>query len=1156
MLKGRWIGGGIVCSVAVLWFTGGADAAESCEPRVGSLVSADGVVELQRSDTFDWQPAFLDEGLCKGDSVRAGARSRAAVQLINEAVLRLDEKTTVRLVDIAGGEEEESFLDLVSGVFQSFSRKPRRLAVNTPYLNATIEGTEFVIGAGVDEGFVTVFEGTVLAANALGDVRVTGGESAVAKAGAAPERRIVVRPRDAVQWSLYYPPIFTLFGGKTDRIPDDIPQALRESAEAAAKGDTEAAFAALDRVPAADRDDRYHIFRAALLLNVGRVDEARSEIDKALALSPDAGSAYALRAVINVVQNDRDQALADGTKAVKLSPDSAAAHIALSYAYQAQFRLEDARETMQQAVEREPENALAWARLSELWLMFGYREKSQDAADKAVALDGGLARPFIVQGFAELAAFRLNKARAAFVRAIALSPADPLPRLGLGLAKIRDGELKNGTTDLEIAVALDSTNALLRAYLGKAYYEEKRTPLDAEQFAIAKELDPLDPTAFLYDGIRLQTENQPVAARENFQKSIELNDERVVYRSRLELDSDRATRQVSQARTYNDLGFSQLGLEESRSSLSLDPANASAHRFLADSYRPVRRREIARVSELYQAQMLQEANLNPIQPSSNVVNLNAISQGGPSTVGFNEFTPLFESNGAQFFGTGMGGNNDTYSTEGLVSGLYNNLSIAAGGYFYNTDGFRPNNDLRQNIEQIFAQYAVTPELNIQVELQRRAVTKEGDLAFNFDPDAYSPDLNVDRKNETVRVGARYSPTPNLDFLISYIYGDAKEKQEDSTPLPQQVLGPFLIDNRVDDDVKVKDKSNQFEGQALYREDMFNIVGGFAYNAIDRKNEFEKDQVFFNLPVPPLPVSELTVPLQDADTKDHITNPNGYVYANINYPERVTWTVGGSIDRYEERDYENTSFNPKVGVQVDITDSIRFRAAAFKYVKPPLSNNRTLEPTQVAGFNQFFDDANGTKAWRWGGAIEWDVTPDLNFGADATWRKYDELTFVGNSYNLDNIDEQHHSAYAYWTPIEELALSASAVYDKYDRQTGIATNSTEAIPQKVETISVPLGIRWFGPWGLSAALSGTYVHQDVRRKAGSSDLEGNSSFFVVDVGIGIQFPNRLGGAGIQVLNLLDRDMKYQDDSYREFRDEPSIGPYFPDQTIMARFTLNF
>ena len=107
-----------------------------------------------------------------------------------------------------------------------------------------------------------------------------------------------------------------------------------------------------------------------------------------------------------------------------------------------------------------------------------------------------------------------------------LDSADPLPHLGLGLARISMGELEQGRSEIEVAVGLGSNNALLRAYLGKAYFEEKRAPLDREQFAIASQLDPMDPTPYLYAGIAKQTENRPVEAAAALEKSVELNDNR------------------------------------------------------------------------------------------------------------------------------------------------------------------------------------------------------------------------------------------------------------------------------------------------------------------------------------------------------------------------------------------------------------------------------------------------------------------------------------------------------------------------------------------------------------------------------------------------------------------------------------------------------
>ena len=109
---------------------------------------------------------------------------------------------------------------------------------------------------------------------------------------------------------------------------------------------------------------------------------------------------------------------------------------------------------------------------------------------------------------------------------------------------------------------MTQTARLIRSYLGKAYYEEKRPELDGREYAIAKELDPNDPTPWFYDAIRKQTINQPVEALHDLQTAIELNDNRAVYRSKLMLDSDLAARSASLARIYSDLGFQQRALVE------------------------------------------------------------------------------------------------------------------------------------------------------------------------------------------------------------------------------------------------------------------------------------------------------------------------------------------------------------------------------------------------------------------------------------------------------------------------------------------------------------------------------------------------------------------------------------------------------------------
>lgn len=67
--------------------------------------------------------------------------------------------------------------------------------------------------------------------------------------------------------------------------------------------------------------------------------------------------------------------------------------------------------------------------------------------------------------------------------------------------------------------------------------------------------------------------------------------------------------------------------------------------------------------------------------------------------------------------------------------------------------------------------------------------------------------------------------------------------------------------------------------------------------------------------------------------------------------------------------------------------------------------------------------------------------------------------------------------------------------------------------------------------------------------------GATVFSLWDAAVGYRMPKRLGLLSIGVSNLFDTEFEYQDDSYREFQEETSIGPYFPDRVLMARISLS-
>jgi tetratricopeptide (TPR) repeat protein len=1044
-----------------------------------------------------WQPVTLNDTYCPGDVIRVQERGRADVALVNQPVLRLDQDTTITLGGVK--EERTSVVELAKGAAHFFSRVRRNLEVITAFVNAGVEGTEFFIRVEEDKTFISIFEGKVLASNEAGSLMLASGQAAVAEAGKAPVLRIVVRPRDAVRWALYYPPVIY--------VPPE---------EAPVEEDTS--------------DPRFLAHRASLLLAVGRIDEAGKDIERALTLDPNYSDAFALQSIIAVVQNEKEKALTFAKKAVETGPNFATAQIALSYAQQASFDLEGARESLEEAVKLKPENALAWARLAELWSSFGNLNKALDAAKKAVALNPNLSRTQTVLGFAYLTQVKTRQSKEAFEKAIGFDQADPLPRLGLGLARIRESDLDEGRRDLEIAASLDPNNSLIRSYLGKAYFEEKRTDLDGREYEAAKELDPKDPTPWFYDAIRKQTTNRPVEALHDLQKAIELNDNRAVYRSKLLLDSDLAARSASQARIYSDLGFQQLALVEGWKSVNTDPTNYSSHRFLADSYSALPRHEIARVSELLQSQLLQPINITPIQPRLAESNLFLVSAGGPGALSFNEFNPIFNRDRIALQASGLVGENDTYGGEGVLSGIYKKFSFSLGGFHSETDGWRKNADEENDIANAFFQLELSPKTSIQAEY-RYNDRETGDSNQRFFPDNFIPGTRGEKESDTVRIGARHSISPDSILLASFIYQDTDISTKDNQP----VFGPLITFTGSES----SPRSIGQELQHLFRSQYFNLTTGLGYFDIDSTLEITTGTIF----PPPFDVIESKVDLD-------LQHTNVYGYSHIRPLNNLTFTLGASGDftRGDDPTTEGEDqFNPKFGIVWNPTPSMTLRAAAFRVFKRTLITNQTLEPTQVAGFNQFFDDVNGTDAWRFGGAIDLKFSRDIFGGAEYAYRDLDvpALDTLGEPIEV-NWEEHLARTYLFWTPHPWLALRLEYQYER-DRRDEELTNGA----RKLDTHRVPFGFNFFHPCGLSASLTATYINQD-----GKFDFvrdpfpteSGSDDFFTVDAGITYRLPKRYGFITVGATNLFDEDFKYFNTDFN------NPGGLLPERMVFATLTL--
>jgi len=1090
-----------------------------CEPELARAISVQGSLEVRRAQQTQWETVQQEDHFCLGDTVRTGENSRAAILLLPETVIRLDQHSSLVFTPATTG-IAATWLELLKGAAYFISRDPRSLQIVTPFANAAIEGTEFLVRVTPVNTGVIVYEGRVQVSNAFGSVGIGGGAAALAQAGRTPVTEAVVRPRDAVAWTLYFPPV--LFRG----------------------------------MPMAEQ--------AAHLLAVGRVAEANALLDQLLAQDPENSDALALRAIIAVTRNDNRAARELADKAVSAAPDSATALIARSYAQQAQFDLPGALASLQSATRHDPDNPLAWARLAELRLSTGELDQGLRAAERANTLDPHIALTWTIRGFAYLTEIKLPRAISAFERAIALDQAASLPRLGLGLAKIRQGDLKQGREEIEIAVALDPGNSLIRSYMGKAYFDEERDKLASKQYAMARELDPHDPTPWFYDAILKQTENRPVEALHDLQTSIRLNDNRAVYRSRLQIDEDLASRTASLGQIYRDLGFEQRALVEGWQSVNTDPANYSAHRLLADSYTTLPRHQIARVSELLQSQLLQPLNLTPVQPQLAEANQFFLEGAGPSDPAFLEFNPLFTRNRLALQANGVAGSEDTWGDELIQSGVYNNWSWSMGQLHYESDGYRDNNDQDQNIYNLFVQGALTWRTSVQAEYRHRKI-KNGDLVQRFEPDNILENDRTQKKTETARLGLHHRFTPRSEVIASFIY--LKDQDGDfDTSVPQALppLGTLNADLDADEDAD----GYTTEIQHLYHSDRFKLVSGAGYFSSDEKLNSVIDFILD----PASPVFPATHTNQNRDSNEDYKN--AYVYANIPYGETLLITLGASFDDLD-RDQTSRStttvvgvpvppakttaktsisekkLNPKFGITWRVRPDTTLRAAGFRTIARSLLSSQTVEPTQVAGFNQFYDEQVGTKATRYGLAADHVFTTNLSSGVEYTWRDT-EVPLIDDEIEVD-WDERFGRAYLYWTPTARIATSAEYQYERFKRKDAF-TGEFQAT--KIQTHKVPLAVNYFHPDGFIGRLRTTHINQEGDFSTAGPGFLANvptedksDNFWLVDASLGYRLPKRYGIVSLGVSNLFDKEFNFVDT-------DPFNPRIQPERFYFGRLTLSF
>ena len=333
---------------------------------------------------------------------------------------------------------------------------------------------------------------------------------------------------------------------------------------------------------------------------------------------------------------------------------------------------------------------------------------------------------------------------------------------------------------------------------------------------------------------------------------------------------------------------------------------------------------------MLQSLLLQPLDVNPPPPRLARQVIGVLPLFEPNRIGYNEFSPLFASDGLGLLADGFAGNFGTIGGTLLANGLYRNLSGSVGQFYSRTDGIHANGDLRSRITDIIFQPALSDQASLLGEF-RYSNFDAGDFQSRFNLTNFNPVERQTANDREYRVGGHFKASPGVTLVGVWTRENVDFLQD---------FGPFSAAHQ-------HVFTDAGEAAAYLTGDWFNIIAGGSVLSGS-----------IGLSLTPFgPASP--IPLQADDQ-------SAWLYENLAPVTGLRLTLGGAFDRLREsvnqiKTFDFTVFNPKLGISWDVRPGTTLRAAWFETLKRPLvgdyssRSGQTIEPTQIAGFNQFFND---------------------------------------------------------------------------------------------------------------------------------------------------------------------------------------------------------
>jgi tetratricopeptide (TPR) repeat protein len=1128
--------------------------AKAATTAAHQLLSFEGKVEIARMGANNWDPASTNMNLNAGDRVRTGVDSRALVRLSTRANLPISELTVITLGG-AGTESEGASFDLEVGrAFFLGNDKPGKTKFRTRSIAGAVRGTEFHIEV-AEDGTTTLalFDGAVDLENEKGKLALQSGQGAMVENGKAPELRPLIEARRGVQWYLYYPAIVA---------PEDF-GAMNEGVEAYAKGD----------LTGASQFEGAGLLRAATALGVGQVGKAEEALK-----GIDSEVADAIRLLISVV-----------TQPTNLPPrrewKTASGWLAESYREQAALDLPKALSAAQKAVSILTNFGAGWIRVAELEFGFGKIGAAREALKRGLELSPMNAQGWALNGFLLAANNEFSDAEKSFERAIQTDGALGNSWLGRGLIRIRRGDSQGGFSDLQTAAVLDPQRSFTRSYLAKALDAVGESAAVEQELERAMELDPNDPTAWLYAALIHHRAGRINRAIREFEEAREKNENRALFRSRLLLDQDRAVSSANLAAVYRDAGMFEVGRREAAASVQENYSSAASHLFLANSYSELQdprraslRFETATVSEYLLANLLAPAGVGAFSPR--------ISQ--------QEYSRLFERNHVGLVSETEYESNGTWRQGAAQYGVFGGTSYALEQIYRTEAAPHPNGQLEQMSFSAMFKQQLTPNDLIYVQ-SIYDWTETGDARQLEQPsDALTSLRARDEQLPFLLAGYNHQWQPgvntlliagfvNDDYNVSLtnapvaVFGRTADGRITRVPVAQPVAQWFYADQQ---------RLFTAEAQQIFETGRNTLIAGARYQTADHEasSTLGRSTLFrFRTAAGIFPGSFRAAKNTQLINED-FERYSAYAYDTIEALPNLHITGGLSYDNLRAPvnyrnppltagDDDTERVSPKAGVMWRATKSTLVRGAYSRSLGgTSFDQSIRIEPTQLGGINQAYrslipealaGSVSGARFETFGLGVDQKIGNNLYLGLEGEWQESKAERTIGTvnfqtvfpfGQSLGTASESlrfreksllatvHYLLGEYFSLGARHRISDAELESVLGRVSAPFNGRTEAEATLSQT---DLFVIANHPLGFFGEISGTYYNQDtVGRASGIPDDE----FWQMDFSIGWRSPRRRVEVMASLLNVTDQDYRlYPLNSYR---DPPR------ERTFATRLRFNF